>query len=113
MRKGELPAKIRKEFETNSNRVLYVSDLAVKFNVLITQVQATVLRLQKQNMPIETVLRGQAWKFVPSGDKSMAATEKKSSAEPKMYRELGSTKSGKTLVIDDAEGIVYRLEEIL
>jgi hypothetical protein len=50
---------------------------------------------------------------VPSGDKSMAATEKKSSAEPKMYRELGSTKSGKTLVIDDAEGIVYRLEEIL
>ncbi len=111
-RRGSITARIRKYLEERPGQAVYTAELMEEFDLTEHQVQGAINNLAKRvdDATIETVLRGQTWRWLP---KSSSEKSKTSSApvSKRMFVEVGEVTGG-DIIIQCEDGTLYRAAKL-
>lgn len=100
---------VMKYFDTHQGIIVYLADLVEALGIDENQARIGVNNLRHKDdfykTHIETVVRGNAWRFCPNN------APKKKADNRQVFEEIGKTKDG-SLILESEEGTLYKATEL-
>lgn len=99
-------ADVMSYFEKRPGQTVYLKDMAAELKLKEDSVQSSIGHMVRQDiLPLEIVVRGQAWRYKPGEAKAA-----KAAARP-LYELLGTAKDG-ALILEAEDGGLWRATEL-
>lgn len=92
-----------------TGEVCFLKDIMTETGFSEKQVQSCINHMKEEQLPIETVSRGRAWRYMP--DAKLNAEPEHRPEDDDVFERVGTTKNGKIIVRGDSTTL-YVLTEL-